>query len=67
METLDVDLESLQAEAFNQQSTLFEDEIQMRLTLTEEKLAARTIEVNAMNEKYKALLSAHSKCNQQEG
>ena len=65
METLDVDLESLQAEAFNQQSTLFKDEIQMRLT--EEKLAARTIEVNAMNEKYKALLSAHSKCIQQEG
>ena len=65
METLDVDLESLQAEAFNQQYTMFEDEIQMRLT--EEKLAARTIEVNAMNEKYKALLSAHSKCNQEEG
>ena len=65
METLDVDLESLQAEAFNQQSTLFEDEIQMRLI--EEKLTAKTIEVNALNEKYKAVLSAHSKCNQREG
>ena len=53
MEALDVELESLQAEAFHQQSTVFEDEIQMRFT--EEKLMAKTIEVDALNEKYKAV------------
>ena len=64
MEALDVELESLQAEAFHQQSTVFEDEIQMRFT--EEKLMAKTIEVDALNEKYKAVLNAHTKCKQQE-
>ena len=64
MEALDVELESLQAEAFNKQSTVFEDEIQLRFT--EEKLTAKTIEVDALNEKYKAVLSAHTKCKQQE-